>query len=471
MSSATFTDAPLRLRQSPVAQRFASPSSGLLAAFVREERFGIRLAVYARLAALLVIAIWVTVQNWSSGGTVVGYYLGLIGAFAALGIGHLALSESRHRRAWHKFAFTTLELALLVFVIVRFPPGVSGIPPAMLLRWNNEAYFYVLLVGTALTFSPLLVLWFGLAASLLWTGGMLSINLQPASFGFDRIGASSELPSIWMPTVLDPNYINANGFITQVVTLLVASATLSIAVWRARLLVCRQTEVERERTNLARYFSPNMIDSLAKADEPLGAVRSQSAGVLFADVVGFTRLSESLTPEQTMALLRDFHRRMVEVVFAHGGTLDKFIGDEVMATFGTPSPGVRDAASTLACARAMQDAIAGWNRERRQSGAPAIRIGIGAHYGPVVLGDIGGERRFEFAVIGDTVNVASRLERLTRDLDVGVVASDFLVHAARRELGSTAVETLRGLQATPGQALRGRRETIDVWSLPRGELG
>ncbi len=357
MSSATFADTPSGTRRA-LAARSIRPSPGLSAAFVREERFGIRLAVYARLAALLVIAIWVTVQNLGGGGAVVGYYLGLVGAFAALGLGHLVLSESRYRQAWHKFAFTTLELALLVFVIVRFPPGVSGIPPAMLLRWNNEVYFYLLLVSTALTFSPLLVLWYGVAASLLWTGSVLSIDLQSGSFGFDRIGFPSDSPSIWIPVVLDPNYINANGFITQIVMLLVASATLSIAVWRARLLVSRQTEVERERTNLSRYFSPNMIDALSKADQSLGAVRSQSAAVLFADIVDFTRLSEALPPEQTMALLRDFHGRMAAAVFAHTGTLDKFIGDEVMATFGTPEPGTRDPANALACARAMQDAIA-----------------------------------------------------------------------------------------------------------------
>jgi adenylate cyclase len=269
--------------------------------------------------------------------------------------------------------------------------------------------------------------------------------------------------------VLDPNYINANGFITQIVLILVASATLSLAVWRARRLVSRQVEVERERTNLARYFSPNMIDALVKIDQPLGAVRSQHAAVLFADIVGFTRLSEALPPEHTMAMLREFHGRMAEAVFGHGGTLDKFIGDEVMATFGTPTPGSRDAANALACARAMQDAIARWNRERGQGAAPEITIGIGLHYGPVVLGDIGGEQRFEFAVIGDTVNVASRLERLTRELGVGVVAGDALVRQVRRELGPVAEPMLQGLVPTSGLTLRGRRETIDVWGLPRGQ--
>ena len=253
----------------------------------------------------------------------------------------------------------------------------------------------------------------------------------------------------------------------QLVVVGVTSATVALAVWRARRLVRRQVEVERERTNLARYFSPNMVEELARTDRPLGTPRRQNAAVLFADIVGFTRLSETLAPEHIMALLRDYHSRMATAVFAHDGTLDKFIGDEVMATFGTPTPGSRDAANALSCALAMQEAIALWNRERRQAGALEIKVGIGVHYGPVVLGDIGAEQRFEFAVIGDTVNVASRLERLTRELDVEVLAGDALVRELRHELGSNAEPLLKGFSPTPGHSLRGRREAVDAWALAR----
>ena len=298
-----------------------------------------------------------------------------------------------------------------MFIIVYPPPGMApDIPPAMRLRWNNELYFFVLLASTALTFSPRLVLWVGLVAALFWTGGVLWIDLQPNSFGFNQVGAISGQAEDWMPIRLHPDHVNPNAYITQIVLILVSATTLALAVRRARSLVARQLEVERERTNLTRYFSPNMIDSLANVDRPLGAVRSQQAAVLFTDIVDFTRLSETLPPDHTMELLRDYHSRMVEAVFAHDGTLDKFIGDEVMATFGTPTPGSRDATNSLACALAMQKAIARWNRERRQGSAPEIKVGVGLHYGPVVLGDIGAEQRFEFAVIGDTVNVASRLE-------------------------------------------------------------
>jgi adenylate cyclase len=115
-------------------------------------------------------------------------------------------------------------------------------------------------------------------------------------------------------------------------------------VHRARRLVAAQAESERARGNLARYFSPNVVDQLARVEEPLGPVRVQPAAVLFADIVGFTAASERQSPEQTIALLREVHHRMADAVFDHGGTLDKYIGDAVMATFGTPHPATDDAA-------------------------------------------------------------------------------------------------------------------------------
>ena len=120
-----------------------------------------------------------------------------------------------------------------------------------------------------------------------------------------------------------------------------------------------------------------MVDKLAERDEPLGRVRRQSVGVLFADLVGFTTLAEDMTPEEVMAMLRDFHGRMEEEVFRHGGCLEKFIGDALLATFGVPDTGTRDATDTLACARGMLAALTAWNLEREAAGLPPLRMGWG----------------------------------------------------------------------------------------------
>src|SRR5207237_191791 len=127
---------------------------------------------------------------------------------------------------------------------------------------------------------------------------------------------------------------------------------------------------------------------------------------------------------------------MEREVFRHQGTLDKYLGDGLMATFGTPFTGERDAGNALLCAQAMIGSIDELNRERRDRDEPSIQLSVGLHYGQVVLGDIG-LNRLEFAVIGNTVNVASRLESLTREFRCSLIASDDLVRQARTEAGSS----------------------------------
>ena len=175
----------------------------------------------------------------------------------------------------------------------------------------------------------------------------------------------------------DPNYASILKFQNEVIVFLLVSAGLALLVRRSRALVAERADAERARGNLARYFSPKVVDTLAERDEPLGRVRRQAVGVLFADLVGFTTMAEEMTPEEVMALLRDFHGRMEEEVFRHGGCLEKFIGDALLATFGVPDPGSRDATDTLACARGMQAALEAWNRERVAAGLPRARHGAG----------------------------------------------------------------------------------------------
>jgi adenylate cyclase len=435
-------------------------------AFDREERFGIRLVTYARTLAVALILIWVIIQNLDFGPVGVGYFAGLLVLFALLGLAHYALATSRFRRPWHKFAFLTLDVVYLTYLFVQpYPFNTEPFPVPMMLRFGNFLYFFVVLSQAVLIFSPALALWFGANVLVFWSAGVASVMLRGGDFYLESSGPQPPPMADQIAVMLQPDFVHLDVFITQLVVIAVTSTIVALAVWRARRLVYREAEAQRARTNLARYFSPNLVQELSGADEALAEGRSQQAAVLFADIVGFTSLSERLPPAQTMALLRGYHARMTEAVFAHGGTLDKFIGDEIMATFGTPKPGPRDAANALACARAMLKVIAGWNEQRVRDGESPIRIGIGVHFGTVVLGDIGAEQRFEFAVIGDTVNVASRLERLSRDVNAAVVASDSLVRQVRRELGAAAEPLLLDFVSSPAHELRGRREAVDIWTM------
>jgi adenylate cyclase len=163
-----------------------------------------------------------------------------------------------------------------------------------------------------------------------------------------------------------------------------------------------------------------------------------------------------------MALLRDFHGRMEEEVFRHSGCLEKFIGDALLATFGVPDTGRRDATDALACARGMLAALTAWNIEREAAGLRPLKMGLGLHYGPVVAGDIGSRRSMAFATVGDTTNVTSRLQALTRELRVTIVASAALVTAIEREAADLTL--LHGLIARGASVLRGRDTPIELWA-------
>ena len=219
---------------------------------------------------------------------------------------------------------------------------------------------------------------------------------------------------------------------------------------------------ERQRAQLTRHFSPNMVEELMQSGGRIGVARTQPMAVLFSDLYDYTEMSATMSGEEVIALLREFHMIVEDAVFNHGGTLDKYIGDGLMATFGTPSPGPLDATSAIAATRQMLREIARWNQRREARNERRIRIGVGLHFGMATLGDVGTDQRFELTVVGDTVNVASRIEQLSRLVRTAVVASDDLIQRAIAESGVEAIESFRDLGA---HRVRGRPALIRLWGL------
>ena len=164
------------------------------------------------------------------------------------------------------------------------------------------------------------------------------------------------------------------------------------------------------RSNFERFFAPGLAARIASSPEAvkLGGEKRQVA-VLFSDIRGFTALSETMTPEEIATLLSEYFTEMVECVFRNNGTLDKFIGDAVMAQWGAPIGEPDDADRAMRAAMEMMTALDELNARWRAAGRPELAIGIGLNFGEAFAGNIGSERRLEFTVIGDTVNTASRL--------------------------------------------------------------
>ena len=429
------------------------------AAFAREERRGLMVAAATRSAAVVFILGWLAVASPERGAAYV-WVLGSAAFFLVTGLAQLWLYfRGRALRLAAYLLILVDSLALAAALLLPNPYVSPQVPPAIPLRFATFMYFFVMLMQAAFSFRPRLLLWAGLCGAGAWTAGFLWIFTRPETITDPPSGASR---AAMRAAYFDPNYVSMLKYQNEVIVFLLVSAGLALLVRRSRALVAERAEAERARGNLARYFSPKVVDTLAGRDEPLGRVRRQAVGVLFADLVGFTTMAEEMTPEEVMALLRDFHGRMEEEVFRHDGCLEKFIGDALLATFGVPDTGRRDATDALACARGMLTALTAWNLEREAAGRPPLQIGLGLHYGPVVAGDIGSRRSMAFATVGDTTNVTSRLQALTRELRVSIVASGALVAAVDREDADRAL--LQGLTTRGPSVLRGRDTPIELWA-------
>ncbi|MGZ8846470.1 MAG: adenylate/guanylate cyclase domain-containing protein, partial [Pyrinomonadaceae bacterium] len=185
------------------------------------------------------------------------------------------------------------------------------------------------------------------------------------------------------------------------------AAQTAIAVENARAHE-RLAREEVARANYSRFLPEYVVKQMLENPESfkLGGV-NQTITILFADIRGFTRISEHAPPEKIVGLLNRYFSAMTDIIFAHGGTLDKYLGDGLMALFGAPTTTPEDASNALNAAVAMQRRLLGINIELRQEGLSEVGVGIGLHTGEVTVGYIGSERRSEYTAIGDPVNTAS----------------------------------------------------------------
>jgi adenylate cyclase len=211
------------------------------------------------------------------------------------------------------------------------------------------------------------------------------------------------------------------------------------------------------RRHFARFVGPRVLREIMSEGYVELEGERREITVLFSDLQGFTTISERLPPAQTVALLNQYLDRMVAVIFAHEGTLDKFMGDGIMAYFGAPQPSPDHAAQAVRCALEMQRALAQWREETAGQDLPPVFMRIGVHTGTAVVGEMGSRLQVSYTAIGDTVNVAARLEPLNKEFGTGLLISE---HTRAGLADAFATEFKGELQ------VKGRSEPVRVYTVP-----
>jgi adenylate cyclase len=458
-------------------QLFSSGTTGdarLAAAIAAEEQAGLAFAFAARSIAVIIVAIWLPFIVDSPR---VFYYLALVGLFFLLGLVPHLTRRWRHADRL-RLVFILLDVVLIAAVIMMQPPDRIAFdwPVQMRIRFVEFLYLILLLIGSALSYRPGHVIWTGLCIIVVWSAGVLILYHLPDTVRFEA-ATDSLTPAEVLAVILDPRYVGITTLLTQNVLTAIATGLLAASVWRARSLLLRRIRAEVARADLSRYVSPDLADAIlaAQAGTPgagdmgpgsFGRPRVRHVAVMFADIRQFTTLVENLEPERVLTLLRSFQARATAIVFRHGGTLDKYLGDGFMATFGSlanASADARDgeaARQAVLCAIDLHREMDRWCEKRAQRGAFPLTLGIGLHFGPAVVGNVGVDQRLEFTVVGDAANVAARIERLTRDFDCRIAVSDSCLTSAR-----ALAPDLPAFTDIGPTLLRGRTEPVrlHVW--------
>ncbi len=241
----------------------------------------------------------------------------------------------------------------------------------------------------------------------------------------------------------------------ELISAVAAQTAVTVETVKAHKRLARE---EVARANYSRFMPEYVVKQLL--DNPagfrLGGV-NQTITVLFADIRGFTSISEKEKPEKVVALLNKYFSVMTEIIFEHGGTLDKYIGDGLMALFGAPTASPEDALNAVKAAVTMQKRLGPLNEELRAEGLGTISMGIGLHTGEATIGYIGSDKRSEYTAIGDTVNLASRLE--SNAAGGQILMSEASVAASGNRIPVIAREPL---------TVRNRQQPVNVFEIKWG---
>ncbi len=371
------------------------------------------------------------------------------------------------------FGITVSIVSLFFFARKRYvrPLGITGSILDVIIVPLQPVIWYLSVGGSAV--NPAYMLKGPLYQTFLWLIlGYNSFALQPVYILIVLIGGSLGYLGHFAYLVLSgsamftTDYIahNLGGGVDILFILQPLIAYIAIGVgfvifsMRMKKTIYAAVKNETVSNQLSRFFSPKVKDEIMSLNEQIVSEKGklQNVAVMFSDIRNFTKYCEDKSPEEIVTFLKEYQSIMVDIIFKHDGTLDKFVGDGIMATFGTPSTSEDDASNAVRAAMEMSSSLRSFNIDRTKSGLEEIRIGIGIHYGQVVVGSIGSGNRLEYTVIGDTVNIASRLETATKELKREIVFSREVKNQIAADIKTTLLGSIE---------IRGHGKPMQVFSV------
>ncbi|MEM1156985.1 MAG: adenylate/guanylate cyclase domain-containing protein [Verrucomicrobiota bacterium] len=366
-------------------------------------------------------------------------------------IAHSAvLSRSASRgRDFFRYLVVVMDVMVIAVIIAFWTSYKSADAPAFALK-NPTLYFLALVLVAPILQYRLRLVGFALVLVLMMYAGMV---VWTWVVGF-------ESTNHWRDYVMGEGVVVSDVLFGRPVVFIGLALAAAFSIRQSLHMISRIGEAEAKRTLLARYFSPSVVEDITENPEEVRQARRQKVTVLFMDIRGFTKLCENLKDEEMLLdWLTDFREEMVRAVFDQGGTLDKFIGDAVMATFGTPHPDPdpqADAIRAVTAAKQMFVRLEALNKVWELKGlAPAV-IGVGLHTGEVVAGNIGNQLQIEYTVIGDPVNTASRIEGLCKRLGEPLLVSG--------EVYEEVKHVFKGREMPPTE-VKGKKEPLRIFAL------
>ncbi len=317
-----------------------------------------------------------------------------------------------------------VDVAVLMVTIWSFHIQY-GAPAAIYLKAPTLMYVFIMIALRTLSFQPVLVLITGIASAFGWL-----MLLLYAAF----VDARAEITRSFADYVQSHMILMGAEF-DKIVSILMVTVILAISLVRARKALLRAVTEEQAADDLSRFFAPEIAGRIRYADNELkpGEAVSRDAAILFVDLRGFTPLSMKIDPQEVMALLASYQERVVRVINECGGSIDKFLGDGILASFGASRSDAEFAAHGLRAAESIAIVGEEWHRQRREAGLASAPVACAMTSGYVMFGTVGEEARLEFTVIGEPVNLAARLEKHCKEENVRVlVPSDTMMLGQRQ---------------------------------------